>query len=367
MCRSVLGVMADLGGAEAVVPVLTALRDRGDRVTVLAAEPGGTRARGAGFPVRAIDRALSRERADRLLTGARPRAVITGTSWGPDRPELAVLRAAAERDIPSVAVLDFWSNYRRRFEGATGVLVLPDLIAVMDEAARRGIAAAGVPNGGAVVTGQPHFDDLLRPNPAGGAGGPPARRERLGLASDAMVVLFVSQPLTSLYGPSLGFSESDVLELVRDGLARAVLPAGRTPVLAVRPHPRDSLAPEALRVAPVAAIAASRGAAIDWVRAADLVVGISSAVLVQAALLGVRALSIQPGRRGARGLVPDGPLPEPPVTDPDAVAAALQRALTGPVPDEDPGWTAWRESQRGAIERVVAVLDRIAQPEEARA
>jgi hypothetical protein len=113
-----------------------------------------------------------------------------------------------------------------------------------------------------------------------------------------MLILFVSQPIDAVAatGSRLGFGEREVLHGVRDTLAR--LPWGGTgPVLAIRRHPREG--PIALKTAgfPREIDAAGPNAG-DWVAAADVVIGMNSALLLHASLLGRLVVSVQPGLRG---------------------------------------------------------------------
>ena len=60
----------------------------------------------------------------------------------------------------------------------------------------------------------------------------------------------------------------------------------------------------------------------DWVRAADLVCGMTTALLLEAAMLGCVTLSLQPGLAGADTLRVGTP-----VTDPEEVEPTVHRAL----------------------------------------
>src|SRR5262249_8377091 len=160
-------------------------------------------------------------------------------SWGPNRPEPPFLDAARRLAIPSVSVVDFWSNYRERFLASTGeALVLPDRIAVMDDRAREEALEVGLAEPVLVATGNPHHEGLL-----GGFRGwdRPARlrfRESMRIPRNATVVLFASQPIEALYGDTLGYTEQSVATLVAESLAPVAGWLGHPIQLVVRPHPR---------------------------------------------------------------------------------------------------------------------------------
>jgi len=130
MRLSVDSVLGDVGGAEAVVPVLEVLHRRGALRQVWAGPLAAATLERAGLPFQP----LRGDPHDRLA-GGRATLLLTGTSWGDEPVELAYLEAARTLGIPSVSVIDFWSNYVARFMGLQGELVLPDRIAVPDQVA----------------------------------------------------------------------------------------------------------------------------------------------------------------------------------------------------------------------------------------
>ena len=69
--------------------------------------------------------------------------LISGTGWQSDLEHRARL-LAHQLGIPSIAVLDHWSNYCERFR-REGVEVLPDALWVADEEAAA-LATAAFPN-----------------------------------------------------------------------------------------------------------------------------------------------------------------------------------------------------------------------------
>lgn len=157
---TVVVVAGDAGGAAALAPVLRRLMSDG-RVSVRA------------FAYRQAVELWGRERiafepapgpsCDAALDEAlAPAAVLlTGTSVNEQQIENRFIRCANQRGVPAIAVMDFWSNYRRRFcDAKDGWMCRPDLVAVMDERARRDMLREGFDEAQLVVTGQPAWDDL---------------------------------------------------------------------------------------------------------------------------------------------------------------------------------------------------------------
>lgn len=293
MRLSVVSVVADAGGAEALVPALRLLARRGSLARVFAGGPATGLLDRAG-----IDYAMVPSDPGQALGELEPTVVVTGTSWGGWAPELAFIAAAEGLQIPSLSVIDFWANYLARFIAPDGEVVMPDRIAVPDDSARLEAMAEGIANQRLVVTGNPHYEALLADYRGFDQAQRVSFRERVGAPRKALMVLFASQPIAALYGDRLGYTEDQVLLVVRSALEQVAEWLGHPIVLAVRPHPRQgdlTLPPSSSRVQ--VRLAAGEEA-LAWALSSDLVTGMTSAVLMQAALLGARVVSVQPGLDG---------------------------------------------------------------------
>jgi len=234
-------------------------------------------------------------------------ALCTATAGRCRVPNVTVcVRPAAH--VPSVAVLDFWSNYAARFADGAGQLAYqPDVIAVMDEHARDEAVADGLDPARLVVTGQPAFDDLAGCRARFDEGRRKAVREELGVRADELMVVFASQPFSLLYDPSHalypGYDEQIVLRMLTEALDTISEKTGRGIVLIVRPHPREQ--PELLnriKGRAIRSMVTSEGDSREVVMAADLVTGMNTVLLVESCYLGCVAVSLQPGLRLADAL-----------------------------------------------------------------
>ena len=105
----------------------------------------------------------------KILEYEKPDLLLTGTSFqNPIKNERVIIEhsmtlAARELGIPSVAVLDFWNNYKKRFDDLfTGesLKYMPDELAVMDQFAVEDMVKLGFSRDSLIVTGNPHFDTL---------------------------------------------------------------------------------------------------------------------------------------------------------------------------------------------------------------
>jgi hypothetical protein len=360
-----LAVAGDSGGANALAPVLQHVLAGSRPLVACAYREARSAWNQQGIPWQELPETLGDSGAEALLEHFRPAAVLTGTSMNGVDLERRITAAAARRGVPSLALLDYWTNYRPRFADAAGRLTgLPDRIAVMDEHARRDMVAAGFPADRLVVTGQPVFDEL---EAFRGGSGAPALRAELDLAPADRLLLFISQPLSELYGDDCdrpnhpGFTEHTVLQALLGALEGIGARHRANLVLLVRPHSKDPAGAfagargERVRVV-VSAAADRRTAALG----ADLVIGMNSITLLEACLLGRIVLSVQPGlrlpdplpsnRTGSSRAVYEAahlaPTIESLLFDPAARAAQAVRAAQIPIP-------------AGATKRVIRLLDEL--------
>jgi hypothetical protein len=273
----VLVVAREPGAASALAPVARACA-----ATVVAFDSARMVFEREGLTVAGPTSDAPASVAHAYLAEIRPDVLLTGTS----RQPLAALddawwRAARALGIPSVALLDHWIGYAERFTLSRPFDAMPDIIAVMDDYARDRLVAVGADAARIVVSGQPALDRFVTtPFPPRAPSG-----ER--------VVLFASEPLEEDVGGARGYVESDALAILLDALGD--IPA--RPV--IRPHPRES--PDRLqrvleRHERAARIEAG-GSAMDAIANADVVVGMTSVLLLEAALAGRHVLSIQPAGR----------------------------------------------------------------------
>ena len=292
-------VSGDAGGAQCVHAVCHELRRRNAALEAWVYGPGhGVFQDGAK---RLPEAPTSPEAAREMLSAFEPDVLLLGTSVNKREDEKVFLKSARTLGIPSIAVLDFWSNYHGRFAtrpAPSPLDALPDRIAVMDGSAARDLEALGIPSDRIAVTGQPAFDRLHETPPSPGE--IRSLRESMGCGSDQRLVLFASQPFRELatqHGMApVPFDEIDLAQTVLASVHEI------DACLWIRPHPREASA-KFRPLADQGAIVATTGSSIQALHAADDVVGMSSVFLLEAGILGKRVLSLQPGVNDG------GPLP----------------------------------------------------------
>lgn len=355
----VLTMARDAGAGAALAPVVRALI--GDGVLTVSSVAAGKAAavfERHGLPVLAFPEQPDATDVDGLLERERPRVVLTGTSFKPERDAL-FWRAAAARGIPTIALVDHWVNYAERFSIEEPFDALPDVVAVMDEVTAQRLRELGCPAERVRVSGQPYFDELAAEGAA--VGREEARRE-LGIETDRTVVVFASEPQARYSGSSpehpgyLGYTEHDVLALLRRSLAEAAPDA----ILIVKLHPlEDSHAfHELADGAGAPAVRVLRTyPPTHLISAADVVVGMTSVFQLESAVMGIPTLSLRPGgRKDEFFLHVHRDLIETVLDSAEAVPA-LRRALERPRAAADAPRPGFGER---AVERLSAIVYELA-------
>ena len=345
-------VAGDPGGAAALAPVVARLRESAGYVCEAwayrqAAELWARR----GLPFdRCPDRWADADIAARL---AGADALLTGTSApnGEDCEKRAVVLARGI-GVPSISFVDFWSHFGRRFADAHGNLAyLPDRVAVIDEACRDAFLALGLAAERVVVTGHPSFDDLLDAGARFSADDRRRLRASAGATDRDFLVLFASQPEN-------GIEPWRSLALLAQALADPASGLGRPAMLAMRPHPkqRGRFAPPALPSALRWSIQ-EEGDPLEAALSADLVCGVATMLLVEAAMLGCAVLRIDLGSATGNPVSPLDGLPT--ATRLDELRDAL-RKTAGECRRFPP--RAHTHAPGGAVAALVASVAKLCEP-----
>jgi hypothetical protein len=238
-------IAGDPGGARALVPVIEILnRDNRLGVMVLAYNEAMRIFTGAGFNPVQVPVSITGETAGEMLAVQSADLLLTATSNNTACLEKKFIAAANVQNIPVISVVDFWSNYIQRFcDSRRELTVLPDRIAVMDDHAKDSMIACGFPPECLVVTGQPAFDTLASYQKTIPREEAAAVRSRMEVPPGSLFVLFVSQPLSLLYGDDttapahVGYTEKIVIPGLIRALDSIAKERNQDITLVIRPHP----------------------------------------------------------------------------------------------------------------------------------
>jgi len=369
----IVAVAGDLGGAAALMPVIQALSSSGryDVQTLAYREAAGFFTK-RGVPFRVLEESFCRTEASTLLRDQRADLLLCGTSVNEVELEKHLIDAANDRELPSVAVLDYWSNYAERFSGHDGVLAhLPNRIAVMDENARAEMTDVGFEPERLVVTGQPAFDDLAACRARFDSECRRAFRIAMAIEPDQLLVTFFSQPLSQGFGMKedgdalrrFGYDETVILPQLVETLEHLAARRSRELVLAIRPHPREPLSwyetlASSNRILRI--LVTTEGESREWAMASDLVTGMTTVLLVEACYLGCLVVSLQTGLKCPEVLPTNRLGLSRAVYREDELDQSLEQMLF-----DDQVRQSFRErldsfrSDRGGTIRVVALIDRM--------
>jgi len=311
------------GGVGPIAPVAKAANLMGASVTYLAynspSYSGEDAFRRRGIQPDEITDDATIKNCGTLIERFEPQVVLTGTSAplkdSPNALEQNMVAAARSLGLRSVAVLDFWANYLERFSQveidtvAGGFRVirpfafLPDAICVMDEIAKAKMVGLGFPEDLLYVTGNPEFNVTF----ADAMDVAPATRETylqgLGFNTACKTILVLTDHMESTYGDSFGYTEKTFLRGALNALDRIATGLGQTFNVIVRCHPGGGtkhfeetdgiilpMSFESLKV-----LRDQEKTEKTWLSSPDLVVGMTSTVLMKARFYSKPAISLQPG------------------------------------------------------------------------
>ncbi len=289
----------DVGGANALGEVIEALLKNYSshkmQLQVFSKGLGYKIWKKRGFPIKKLPKESKIEKAVEWAD-----IVFTATSYPADT-EISLWRTARGLRKPTVALLDFWSNYIERFtDPSNGKVLWPDKILVMDEMAKKGLIKCNAPAECIEITGQPFLERRIKDFSSGRISGE--------TGSKGLNIMFISQPLHKM--PSArecGYDEFKVLDCIKEALNSLVEINGFRPNLIIRTHPRESN--RDLKV-----YLDFSDIKFKWsfdkennpdktIAKCQFILGMSSMLLIEAALANKSVVSIQPG------LVSEDPFP----------------------------------------------------------
>lgn len=338
----------------------------------------------AGWPIRFMAGGVAREYCARhavpiepmadgfgirpLLENGLAKIVMVGTSENPDSPAYQLIDAARALHIPTIGAIDSSTNtaFRFRGRGSDSLRYAPDWLMVPDDYTRQGYIELGFDENRVVNCGHPIYDSVAATRAAFEIEGKTAVQKRvLPDAGNQPIFVFLSE-LSDGVDPSQFRRSADytlhgrgvengrteiVLEEVLDACA-LVTPR---PYLVLRLHPKQdqSLLKKYSREFD---FVSEGGSPLDVVYAADLVIGMTTSLLLEAAILGSPTLSVLPRALERQWLATVRTAVTPAVTDRAALRLALATAAQG-IPSQ--GAPLEEAIRLGASFRCLELVDRI--------
>ncbi|TRZ93413.1 MAG: hypothetical protein D4R84_10340 [Rhodocyclaceae bacterium] len=241
-----------------------------------------------------------------FLREVNPRCVLTGTAENPETFGLRLIDAAHVAGIPSVAFIDALMSAAYRFRGTTGdpLAHAPDRLLVPDSKTLAAFASLGYPQDHIAVCGHPQCEQTRAlASQWVSEGGPPAFRRQLfpELDPSRRVIVFVSEG-TPRFGQmprrefaDFGFHGRGIdkgrTKIILEEVLDVVAELSDQPYMVFRAHPTESAESYAEYGSEIDRISSS-GEPLELIYAADLVVGMTSMLLLEAALLGRSTLAV---------------------------------------------------------------------------
>jgi hypothetical protein len=242
-----------------------------------------------------------------LIERTAPRLVLIGTAEHPDSVGLKLVALAAARRIPSVGVLDASTNLAHRFRGngTDPLQYCPDTVIVPDSISHDGLVALGLAQDRIVLAGHPHWDYVRAAGRQLQSQDRAALRRRLFGAEvpDRRILVFAAEILggldphqlrrTSAYSLIGTGGSIERSEIVMEELLHALAPLRSRVFLVLRLHPKNAPGDFAAHFAAFDTVSKTEPV-LALLHAADAVVGMTSMLMIEAALLNRPTLAILP-------------------------------------------------------------------------
>jgi len=308
----VLIFVEDPGAANYLAQLPAALAGRGWVVKVLADGHAREHLHQLGVHPETIQHS---ETAGQVLASVRPRVLIAGTASNPNTLGLALVAEARSAKIESIGVVDALMNPDYRFRGQSDkpLTYAPDWLLVVDESTKAAYTALGYPAERAIICGHPHYDYMRTVRTKLENEGQNALRQRVlpGVPKERKVIIFATDCSARLYRQRTGSPVRDGqvhladytlvgrgtgngrTEVVLEEFLDAVQLVRPRPYLVLRLHPKDT-SEDYTKYLDEFDLVSSGGSPFELVYAADLVVGLTTMLVLEAALLGKLTLSIVP-------------------------------------------------------------------------
>ena len=226
---------------------------------------------------------VSSEDINDILDEFRPDIIFSATSDG-SSVEKKIIQWGKKNNVKTIAIVDFWSNYKLRFSspGTEDMEFGPNMICVIDEFMKKEMVGEGFEEEKLVITGNPFFDTFEKTESKRGD-----------------YILFTSQPFSEAYqgsGKKIDvpiFNEIDVFSQIVEQLEELKIDL---PIkIALHPRSKKKDKYDNILNSSSLKIEVAQENTENLIEKSELVIGINTMVLFQAAITGNKVISYQPG------------------------------------------------------------------------
>lgn len=315
--KKILLFSNDPGGANTIIPLITPLKGKGFDVRLFGKNSANGRYAKAGLMALDINEYIYDIKPDAViefLVKERPDFIITGTSAS-DFTEKYLWQAAERLNTPSFAIIDQWINYGIRFSRYTTSEIakymddrkhpyLPSKILVMDDYAKQEAIKDGLDPSKILVSGQPYFETLLKEKEKVSSERLKELKRELKIGREDLIITFASEPVSKDYKNDYwGFNEKTIFKELFEGVKEVSKRSEKKISMIIKVHPRedeDSFEGIASDMEKLTIIIDRDSKPMDLILISDVVAGMSSMFLIEAAILGKPVLSILMGMNKER-------------------------------------------------------------------
>jgi len=319
MNKKILLFSRDPGGANTIMPLIKPLEENGYEIRLFGKDHAldkYTKAGISGLNIMDFVKNIELESMEEFLMNERPCFIITGTS-ADDFTEKYIWKAGEKLGIPSFAILDQWINYGIRFSKYKTSEIreynndkkhpyLPSKILLMDDYAKQEAIEDGLEPSRIIVTGQPHFEAIIKKKETISSETIKKIRDTMGLDKTSFVITFASEPISIDYNKYnnsnnyWGFDEKTILKEIIDGIKKVSSGYNKKIYFIIRPHPREDVdryrdISLLFKHEKIDFIVDRNLNSEDLILISDLICGMSSMFLIESVILGKPVTSVQIG------------------------------------------------------------------------
>lgn len=244
--------------------------------------------------------------AVKILKKIKPKILLVGTASNKDTLGLKLIAASRDLSIPSVGVIDARMKSENRFRGQSddALNCAPDWIIVPDEWTKQAFLELGMSKKNIIICGHPQYDFVIEKAAQFAKEDKDHFRHRVFQENlkDRSIIVFVDEPAIDTLLPPEKLANYSLIgrgisknrpKIIIEEFLDAVALIEPNPYLVLCLHPKSD-GDEYSQYKNEFNLISRKGNSLEWVFAADLVVGMTSMLLLEAALMGKSTLSIIP-------------------------------------------------------------------------
>lgn len=329
MNKKVMLFSRDPGGANTVAPLYKKLKAKGYEVKLFGKDIALNKYVQyglCGIDITNVIKTISQEEIEKFLHEESPDFLITGTS-ADDFTEKFLWKGCEKLRIKSFAILDQWVNYGVRFskysinelkeyEKTKEHDYLPFKILVMDEYAKEQMVREGIEGNKILVSGQPYFDYLIDKQLDFNEDNISRYRNSIGCNENEFLITYVSEPISNTYNECdnsehyWGYTERTIFKQFFKVLDSIVQNNDNKIKLIIRLHPKENENNyndiiDLIYNKNISITVDKYSNGFNLMCASDLICGMSSMFLIEAAYLKKSVLSMQMGLRRENSFILD--------------------------------------------------------------